>query len=376
MSEKKKIFYVVNVDWFFISHRLPLAIAMKNKGFDVFLLARDTGRRSEIEECGIHFLNVDFDRAGKNPLKELKVIAHLTNLFAKYQPNIIHNVTIKPVLYGSLAARLNRGKNFKIFNAISGLGYNFINGRNGLVQKILKGLMQLAYSGNVQFIFQNPDDISLYKTMGFLDRGNYKLIKGAGVDETIFSYKQPVTTGRIKVVVTARMLYDKGIVEFIDAANLLKINWENKAVFVLAGDIDDHNPSGISESELQRMLIPGYIEWIGHQKDVRPLLEEADIVCLPSYREGLPKSLIEAMAVGRPIVTTNVPGCKECVEHEVNGYLVPAKDHVALAEALGKLLSDKDSREKMGRLSREKMVEELSLKKVISSTFEYYGLHE
>jgi glycosyltransferase involved in cell wall biosynthesis len=365
-----KYFLVVNVDWFFLSHRLQLALRMKQEGFHVFILAKDTGRRREIENYGLNFINIDFDRSGKNPIKELVLISELKRLYKKYQPSIIHHVTIKPAIYGSIAAKSL--PNTRVVNAISGLGFNFIDGRDGIVQKLLRRLMQYAFSKQVNFIFQNPDDRQLYANMGFLRGNKHCLIKGAGVDAKAFYYVPALSKSKLKVVVTARMLYDKGIIEFIEAANILKERWQGKAVFCLAGDVDLANPAGIPEDKLKELLVADYIEWVGYCSDVQSFLIQSDIACLPSYREGLPKSLIEAMAIGRPIVTTDVPGCRECVDDGYNGFLVPAKDPVALAVALEKLLSDSSLRQKMGASSRSKMERELSLEKVLNDTVAFY----
>ncbi len=369
-SIARKYFLVVNVDWFFLSHRLELALKMKSEGYDVFILTKNSGRREEIEQHGLKFINIDFERSGKNPLKELALVTELKRLYKHHRPAIIHHVTIKPAIYGSIAAKGLTGT--KVVNAISGLGFNFIEGRDGLVQKLLRRLMKYAFSKNVNFIFQNPDDQQLYRQMGFLKNNKHCLIKGAGVDAEKYTYVLPQPKARIVVVVTARMLYDKGIAEFIAAAGILKEKWQDKATFLLAGDIDLANPAGIPEAVIKASLIDDYLCWIGYSKNVQQLLIDADIACLPSYREGLPKSLIEAMAVGRPIVTTNVPGCRECVDEGVNGFLVPAKDATSLASALERLLADEHLRAKMGEQSREKMVRELSLEKVLKDTIAFY----
>lgn len=371
MGTMKKFFMVVNVDWFFLSHRLPLALKMQELGYKVYILTKDTGRKSEIISLGLEFVEIPFERSGRNPINEIRVIRRLTKFFRKHQPDIIHNVTVKPVVYASLAAKWAKLKNSQIINAISGLGYNFINDRQGPVQIILKQLMKFAYSGNVKFIFQNPDDKAVYEKLGFL-RDNYRIIKGAGVDANEFPYTAPIVKDKIHIVTTARMLGDKGIRELIAAAKLLESRYKGKVLFQLVGDLDPDNPSALSETEISSAQVEGYLEWKGHRKDVRPILMESDIVCLPSYREGLPKSLIEAMSIGRPIVTTLAPGCKECVDDGINGFLVPTKDVNALAQALEKLILDQSLRESMGKASREKMLRELSLEKVLKDTIEFY----
>ncbi len=366
-----KFFMVVNVDSFFLSHRLPIGQMMRDKGYEVYILTRDTGQRAVIEAEGFRFIPLSFDRAGKNPFKELKLIWQLRKIYRQYQPAIIHQVTIKPVLYGSIAAKgLTQTK---LVNAISGLGFTFINKKAGIVQTIVRRLMKMALTGRVNFIFQNPDDLSFYRQLGYAQENNWALIRGAGVDADDYAYVAPVETNeKIVISVTARILYDKGIGELVEAARQLRPQWEGRALFQLVGGIDPHNPAGIPEARLRESLVPGYIEWLGHRIDIKQILAGSDIVCLPSYREGLPKSLVEAMAIGRPIVTTNVPGCRECVVEEENGFLVPDKDAEALAVALQKLLNDKELREKMGRASREIMTNHFSLRSVLDQTYAFY----
>lgn len=368
----KNIFFIVNVDWFFLSHRLPLAVKMKDSGYDVYILTKDSGRRTEIESYGLKFIDVDFQRSGKNPFKELSVIFKIYRNLMRFKPSIVHNVTIKPALYSTIAWKLYGNKKIKNINAISGLGYNFIGGRDGIVQRVLKKLMNFAFSKDVNFIFQNPDDLQVYKQLGYLEKNRYKLIKGAGVDSNEFQVAEPVLKDRLHVVLTARMLKDKGILEFIDAARILEDKWKDGALFRLIGDLDHENPAGIKEEELKNLEVDNYIVWEGYRSDIMSILKDSDIVCLPSYREGLPKSLIEAMAIGRPIVSTDVPGCRECVDENFNGFLVKAKDSKALSEKIDTLLGSETMRLKMGANSRSKMVNELSLDKVLKDTCEFY----
>jgi len=371
MTGSNCIFYIINVDSFFLSHRLPLALSAQKSGYSVFILTKDTGRRKEIENHGFRFIPVPFERSGTNPFKDFFIIVQLYRLIRKYKPALIHNVTIKPSIYGSIAARFAHN-NTRVINAISGLGYNFIEGRNGIVQRVLKRLISYAFKSDITFIFQNRDDRDLYNNMGLLKNNDYRIIKGSGVDSSLFALHDPVSKQLLKITITSRLLYDKGIMEFIGAACLLRKKWEGKAKFIIAGEIDFGNRACIPEKDLREKLIPGYLVWLGYQEDVKPLLIQSDIVCLPSYREGLPKSLVEAMAIGRPIVTTDVPGCRECVDNGKNGFLVPPKDSKGLASAIEILLKDENMRLKMGRASREKMEKELSLKQVVSETMELY----
>jgi glycosyltransferase involved in cell wall biosynthesis len=369
---KKKILYVVNVDWFFISHRLPLAMEAIRLNYDVFLVTRNSGRFKELEALGICCINVQFDRSGKNPLKEISIIRQLIKIYSSLSPNIIHHVTLKPSLYGTLAYRISR-LNCTVVNAVSGLGYTFTADRKSLGKLLLLKFMSFVfYKKDTRFIFQNPDDKNFYKELGFLTDTNFIIIKGSGVDEKIFTPKYNIEKSGFKVVFLARMLKDKGVLEFISAAELLREKYSDKVEFNLVGSIDLNNPAAISEHELEIKCDGKYIKWLGHISEVKKVYQEADIVCLPSYREGLPKSLVEAMACGCPIITTNAIGCKECVDENYNGFLVPIGDYELLATRIIELYENRGLRVRMGQNSRIKMIKEMSLNKVVLKTFEFY----
>lgn len=367
----KKLFYIVNVDWFFISHRLPLAIHAMKQGFVVYILTADTGRRSELESLGIQFISIPFKRSGSNPFHELKCVYLLWYNIRKIQPDIIHNITLKAALLASLASKLAGAKN--VINAISGLGYNFTDNRKGLLQRIVKFMICFAFrSSTYSFILQNPDDVKMIDQLQLVDRKRLYLIKGSGIDLNLFYFQFPPNQDTLKILFPARILLDKGIKELIDAAHILQKELQGKIEFILAGDCDKENLAVFPEEELRKELVLGYITWVGFQKDMYSLYVNCDIVVLPSYREGLPKSLIEACAVGRPIVTTDVPGCRECVVEGGNGWLVPAKDSQALAVALKKLIDNKSMRYEFGIQSRKLAERDFSIDGVINKTFSIY----
>jgi len=351
---------------------LPLALEALKRGYDVYLVTKDTGCKKSLTEQGIKVINIDFERSGRNPVKELSLITRLTKIYREVKPDIIHHITLKPSIYGTIAARKIRLK-ARVINAVSGLGYTFTDNRRSLSKIFLKGLLKWAFSDQKSnFIFQNPDDHDFYNQLGFLNGKNFVIIKGSGVDEREFTFFTPLKKERLVVVLLARMLKDKGVIEFIEAAQTLKKEFAGKAEFWLVGGIDEHNPAHITKKELVEKCEPGYINWLGHRTDVKYIYEQSDIVCLPSYREGLPKSLIEAMAIGRPIVTTDAIGCRECVDEGINGFKVPVRDYGKLGAQLKRLLLDEDIRLKMGRASREKMVNEFSLNEVVAQTFKLY----
>lgn len=367
-----KLAIVTNSDWFFLSHRLPIALRAIREGNSVFLLTVDTGKRKEVESYGIHFMEIPFNRKGTNPVYEAKCVLLLLRAYKKIHPDIIHHVTIKAALLGCFAARL--GGFDRVVNAISGMGYAFTDGRKGWLQCIMKMAMGIAFKKKTYtFILQNPDDVATIKRMRFVPESRVFLIKGSGVDLNLFKFT-PLPHGDVlSVLFPARILRDKGVMEFINAAKLLRKQYMGKVRFVLAGDCDINNPSVLYENELKDLLEPEYIEWVGYQSNMYSLYSACDIVCLPSYREGLPKSLIEACSVGRPIVTTNVPGCRECVKDGYNGFLVPAKEVEPLEAALVRLIDDATLRECFGANSRKKAESEFSIDKVVEEHFKVYA---
>ncbi len=367
-----KLFFVVNVDHFFISHRLPLALQAMQEGYEVYVLTADTGRREELESVGIHFLSIPFERSGRNPFHELKCLWLLCKYYRRYRPGVIHHITLKAALLGSLAAKLTFSS--KVVNAISGFGYNFTDGRNGIVQKIVRFLIRIAFkSKHFSFILQNPDDAERIKRLSLVPVSHIHIIKGSGVDLDLFKETFPVEKEKLHILFPARILRDKGVMEFIEAAKLMRGKALGKVVFLLAGNCDRGNLSVVKEEDLLPLLEPGYIEWIGFRKEMYPEYQNSDIVVLPSYREGLPKSLIEACAVGRPVVTTDVPGCRECVRDGWNGYLVPARNSEALAEAMRKLIGNAELRKEFGQHSRHLAEQQFSLSTVVAEHMKIYA---
>ncbi|WP_294079899.1 glycosyltransferase family 4 protein [Proteiniphilum sp. UBA5384] len=367
----KRIVFVVNIDWFFLSHRLPLAVEAIKRGYDVYLLTANSGKRAEVEGYGIKFIEIPFERSGRNLLHEWRCVRILSKYYKQLKPDIIHHVTLKAALLGSIAAKISGYTD--VVNAISGLGYNFTDGRNGLLQKFILFMMRKSFkSDHFYFILQNPDDIEMMKSQDYVSENHYKLIKGSGVDLKKFQFTPPLKNDKIHILFPARILYDKGVMELIEAAKRLEKNWKGKIIFVLAGDCDENNKAVIHEEYLLKHLVPDYIEWIGFSKNMISLYQQSDIVVLPSYREGLPKSLIEACAIGRPIITTDVPGCRECVVEGYNGLLVPAKTVEPLANTIEVLCGDYSLRMLMGKNSRALAEKEFSIESVIEKTFDIY----
>ena len=365
------LFFVVNVDWFFLSHRLPLALAAQEKGAEVTIVTANTGRFDELAEYGFKTIEVPFERSGTNVIKELKVLFTLIRIYKKHKPDILHHVALKASAYGSVAARIAGAP--LVVNALSGLGYLFTASRKSFAQRSVLWLMGWGFRfKNNRFIFQNPDDFELLEDLNFVNKNNSAIIKGSGIDLNDFLFTPPVTKDKLQIVLPARMLKDKGVVEFINAAKLAKEQLHGRCEWLLCGGTDKENPTGLSANEVKEMLDGDYIQWLGHKKDMKDVFIHSDIVVLPSYREGLPKALIEACAIGRPIVTTDTPGCRECVEDGVNGFLVPVKDYELLAKRVTQLILDEPLRLEFGKKSRSLAEKEFSIQKVVDKTLTLY----
>ena len=367
-----RILFLVNVDWFFLSHRLAIARAARDRGAEVWVAAASTGQEEQIIREGFRFLSIPFRRSGKDIFHEIRTIIKIAKVFRDVKPDLIHNVTIKPVLYSSWISRYIWRP--AVVNAISGLGYVFL--ASGAKARLLRSIVGMAYraalcGGRVRVIFQNPEDIELFIAEGIVEKSQAVLIRGSGVDVEVFRpfSEQP---GVPVVMFASRMLKDKGAVELVDAGRLLR-DWNVSVRMVFVGEPDPDNPATVTESELRAWVEEGVVEWWGHKTGMETVLPLAAVVVLPSYREGLPKVLIEAAAAGRPIVATDVPGCREVVRDGWNGYLVPPRDHKPLAEAIRRLVENPELRARMGSNSREVAIKEFRIEKVVADTLAVYN---
>jgi glycosyltransferase involved in cell wall biosynthesis len=370
--EAKKLFLVVNVDWFFLSHRLPIALAAKQAGYQVTIVTGDTGKLDQIATYGLGVVRFPFKRNKSSIFNELKALVFLAKLYRQQKPDLVHLVGFKLILFGTIA-RLLSGQRIKIVNALSGAGTLFTNDQAlPLSVSVLIKLFNFSSQKKDHYIFQNSDDLTLFKTIA-PKVDIYTIIKGSGVDlQKFYQTVLPESLPK-QVIFVGRVLKEKGIFELIQAANLLKDQLMGKAKFVFIGDIDQDNPSSLSVDQMENLMDGDYTQWHGHQTNVFEYIQNSYLVVLPSYREGLPKTLIEACAVGRPIVTTDTVGCKEVVTEGQNGYLVPVKDINLLAQRIKFLIENPDIAQKMAQNSRTRAELEFDLAIVTQKTLGIYN---
>jgi glycosyltransferase involved in cell wall biosynthesis len=351
-----RLLIVVNVDWFFFSHRLPVALAAKQSGYEVHVATTFTSDilKDELLREGLHVHELSIDRSAKSVCKIISNAFFIYKLFLDLRPAIVHLVTIQPVLFGGLAARAARLE--RVVYAISGLGHAFLS--DSISSKISRNCVGILYRLSLGVsrkfvIFQNQEDRRVISGFSSLPSSQVKVIPGSGVNLSRFLFT-PIPRGGVpRVQMASRILATKGVREFVEAAVILKSRGV-RARFELIGKPDILNPAAISISEVDLWRRQGVVDILGHRDDLHLLMQQAHIICLPSYREGLPKVLCEAAASGRPVVTTNVPGCRDSIEDGITGLLVPPRDPVALADALEYLLSNPCLIAQMGAAARKR----------------------
>lgn len=371
--EQKTLLFVVNQASFFLSHRLPLARKIQQQGYRVHVATLFDSDVEKIIENGFVYHSIPMNRSGSNPVKELRTVLHLYSLYKSLKPDLVHHITIKPVLYGSIAARLARVA--AVVNAIPGLGHVFTE--SGFIPAIRKYMVEIAYRialnhKNMKVIFQNTEDHELFISKRLVTGSNAVIIKGSGVDLNEYHPSPEPDKGIPLIILASRMLYDKGVSQFVDAARL--INHDKKiARFALVGEGDDGNPNSVPDSVLASWHSEGSVEWWGYRNDMPDIIRSSSIFCLPTYYgEGVPKVLIEAAASGRPIVATDIAGCREIVRDGENGIMVREKNVPDLVSAIQKLINNPDLRKKMSEKGRKLAMEYFSSDKVISDTISVY----
>lgn len=364
-----RLIFVVNNPDFLVSHRMVLVRGAVAAGYDVHAIAPAGAGAAELKAAGVETHEWSLDRKGQALASEASSVADLVRHYRRLAPDVVHHVTIKPVLYGSAAARLVRRP--AVVNAVSGFGYVFL--AQGPVAALRRRAIAAAYRVALSTprsvcVLQNDDDENDLRRFGALGRADVVKIRGSGVDLGRF-VPSPEPEGPPVVMLPARLLKDKGVVEFVQAARLVKVTHPTVR-FVLAGGLDAGNPAAVTEAEVRRWVAEGAVEWWGHQRDMAAAFSSATLVCLPSYREGMPKALLEAAAVGRALITCDAPGCRDAVDGGRAGVLVPVRDGGAIAVAVRRLLQDPAERLRLAeaarRLAMERFDEQLVLRAHLS----------
>jgi len=352
MSKPVVIIFVTE-DWAFCVHRMEFARYIRDQGYQVIVATNIDKYGDVIRSEGFELRKVKLKRDGYNPWSELLTLWRVICLYRNVKPDIVHHVAMKPIIYGTLAARLFTRAS--VLNAVTGLGSVFIS--TGKKDSIFTRFIKYLYGFSLRFkpssvVVQNKDDYEFMIDEFKVNEKMLSLIQGSGVDVSKWKV-QPETGNDIPVIAyVGRLLRDKGIYELVEAIRLLK-QQNVKARFVLIGDEDEKNPTSIKKQQILAWVEEGLLEWWGYRKDMMSAYKEIDIVVLPSYREGLPRSLLEAAACRKAIVTTDTPGCRELIQHGENGLLATVRDSVSLAEALKQLISDKQKRNFLAENARK-----------------------
>ncbi len=380
-----KILLISNTSWSIWNFRYGLMKTLGEKKFNVSFCAPYDNYTEKLKNEGFDYSKIKLKRKGKNPFSDLKLIFDIYRICKRKKPNICHNFTIKPCIYGTLAQKLAKVDN--IYCTITGLGYSF--GKKGFLNKLVISLYRFSLKYADKIVFQNPDDRDIFVNLKIIKKEKTKIIKSSGVDTNKFFLEDfyKYNNGNNKVVITlvSRMLWQKGIKEFVEASLILKNKYSNLK-FLLVGPIDNENPSAISEKQIKEWQEKGLVKYLGEKKDIKEVFSKTNIFTFPSfYKEGVPKVLLEAGAMELPLVTTNVSGCREVVydpkkspendfnESSQNGFLVEPRNSKDLAEKLEILIKDKNLRKKFGKASREKIVKEFDEKIIINKYLKIYN---
>jgi glycosyltransferase involved in cell wall biosynthesis len=368
---RKRLLFIVNDLSFFFSHRLPIALEAAKQHFEVHIATPPSSISFNAYNEQLIFHTIHLYRKDKNPIKEIKSLISIYRLLKDIRPDIVHLVTIKPVLYGGLLARITKVPS--VVMAIPGLGSQYIAYTlwARFQQKIINQFYRVVLKHpNLKVIFQNRDDRKILLKEGALSIDKSVLVRGSGVDLTTYR-PLPEQPGEIVIALITRLLKDKGVLEYVTAVTQLK-NSGVKARFLLVGEPDYGNPAFIGEPLLDRWRKEGYVELLGFRNDIPDLMQQIHIVVLPSYREGLPKVLLEAAACGKAVITTDVPGCRDAIIPEKTGLLVPVKDSKSLAAAMQKLITNSDLRQQLGKRGRVLAEAEFAIEYIIEAHINIY----
>jgi glycosyltransferase involved in cell wall biosynthesis len=368
-----KIVLFANTDWYLYNFRRSLALSLHRAGHELLLLSPPGPYGEKLQALGLRWEALPMERRSLNPLRELSLLRHLVALLRRERPALVHGFTIKCAVYGSLAARL-AGVPARV-NAVAGMGYVFTSNdaKARALRPVVRALLRLALDGEgARLILQNRDDVALFERAGLVDPARIRLVRGSGVDCSRFVKRGGDRSGGpLRVLVAARLLWDKGLEEYVQAARELLAEGR-RIEFLLAGTPDPGNPAAVPEETVRGWVNEGVVNWLGHVEDMPTLLSAVDVVALPSYREGLPKTLIEAAACAQPLITTDVPGCREVVTDGVDGLLVPVRDAKALAHAIRRLDDDPALARRLGEAAWAKAHAEFDERIVIRRTIDVY----
>ena len=369
-----KIILFANTDWYLYNFRRSLALAVRAAGHNVLLISPPGEYGARFRDLGLRWEPLPaMDRRSLNPLRELRALVELFALFRREQPELVHNFTIKCAVYGSIAAMLT-GVPARI-NAVAGLGYVFASNerRARLLRPVVRALMRFALRGRrARLILQNHDDARMFLDHGLIEDARVRVIAGSGVDCNRFVPRTRTRNDPPRVLLAARLLWEKGVKEYVQASRTLRAQGR-RIRFLLAGASDPGNPAAVPEAAVRSWVDEGIVEWIGHVDDMPALFASSDVFVLPSYyREGLPKSLIEAAACATPLITTDMPGCRDVVIDGVDGLIVPPRDADALGTAIARLLDAPELARKLGLAARAKTLAAFDERIVIRRTLETY----
>jgi len=369
---RKKLLFIVNPPEFFISHRLSLALLAQLKGYEIHVATSYSQNFQKINEHGFKCHKIYLKRGSLNPFNDLKTFISIYKVLKDLKPDVVHMLTAKCNIYGGLASRLISIP--RVVHAITGLGYIFVDTNNiykNILRKIVLFLYKISIKSKSIIIFQNKENLELFVGKGIIDRGQSRLIFGSGVNTDTYFYTEELMTDNPIVLFPSRLLKEKGLETFVEAAKILKARV--KVRMYVAGELDFENPSSISKYQIDSWVEHGLVEWGGHIEDMPKLLSQSSIICLPTYYpEGIPKVLIEAASSGRAIITTDMPGCNEIVQNNDNGILISIKSSDQLARAIIKLIDDVPLRIKFGKNGRKLVLDKFSSEIVDKATLQIY----
>lgn len=373
MVKRHKVLLFANTDWYLYNFRRSLARTLQSCGFDVVMVSPPGPYAERLGEMGFRWREVGMLRRSLNPIREARLLLDLAQLFREEAPSIVHSFTIKPVVYGALVAKAAGG--IPRVNAVAGMGYVFTSDDSlaRVLRPLVRVLFKVALGGRrARLILQNGDDVDTFVSQRLVSALNIRLIQGSGVDCVKYAPKNPVPeSDSFRVLLASRLVWDKGVGEFVEAARILRAKGL-RIEFLLAGEPDPGNPASIAASVARGWVEEGVITWLGHVDAMEELMTSVNAFALPSYREGLPRGLIEAAACGLPLVTTDVPGCRDVVTNEVDGLLVPPKDGKALAAAIERLHADRKLAKDLGDAARRKATSVFDENIVIEQTISVY----